>query len=200
LPASAQFKRPPELLYAANERPPAATLAVLTLQHTITALTFIAYVLAAARLGDLDTAATQTLITAAVLTMAVATLLQAWGGKLGAGLQLVHIPSPYMLLIYGALLGQYGLGGLLLAGLISGATAIVTSFALPYLRTLLPPVVAGVVACMGGIGLIQPALQQMSGLAAGGAVQPASLLIGATTLIIIVGLSIWGGKRAKLFA
>lgn len=200
LPATAKFKRPPELLYATNERPPAATLAVLTLQHTITALTFIAYVLAAARLGGLDTAATQTLVTAAILTMAIATLLQAWGGGLGAGLQLVHIPSPYMLLIYGALLGQYGVGGLLLAGLVSGITAIVTSFALPYLRTLLPPVVAGVIACMGGIGLIQPALQQISGLTVGGVVQPADLLVGATTLVIIIGLSIWGGERTKLFA
>ncbi len=56
LPALPRFQRPPELLYAADERPPLPTLAGLALQHVATALALVAYVLAAAKIGKLDAA------------------------------------------------------------------------------------------------------------------------------------------------
>ena len=57
-------KRPPELLYAGDERPPATTLLALALQHAITALAFIVYAIAAARMGQLNPTQVQTLVTA----------------------------------------------------------------------------------------------------------------------------------------
>lgn len=60
LPLSPSRRRPADLLYAADERPPAFALLLLGLQHAVTAMAFIAYVLVAARLANLDQTATQT--------------------------------------------------------------------------------------------------------------------------------------------
>src|SRR5699024_4275967 len=118
----------------------------------------------------------------------------------GAGMLIVHIPNPFLLVLYGMLLAQYGLGGAVLAGLVSGITALLCGALAPYLRTLLPPIVAGIVACIGGLALIQPALEHVSGLAGGGTLQPANLLVCTLTLAVIIGLSIWGNRYCKLFA
>ncbi len=93
LPPLPRFKRPPELLYSADERPPMPTLAGLVLQHVATALALIAYVLAAARIGQLDAATTQAMVTASILDMAVTTFLQSWGGRLGSGMLMIHMPD-----------------------------------------------------------------------------------------------------------
>lgn len=200
LPALPRFKRPPELLYAVDERPPAATLASLALQHVATALTLIAYVLAAAKIGHLDAATTQAMVTATILGMAASTFLQAWGGRLGSGMLLVHIPDPLLVALSGMLAAQYGLGGLVLVGLINGAVALGTGSLMPYLRTILPPTVAGIIVCVAGLSLIEPALRHVTGLAESGGLDGADILIGAATLATIVGLSIWGSQRGKLAA
>jgi len=200
LPALPVFKRPRELLYASGERPPAATLAGLALQHLATALALIAYVLAAARIGGLDAEQTQAMITATILGMAISTFLQSWGGRLGSGMLLIHMPDPLLVVLSGMLAGQYGLGGLVLVGVVNGIVAMGAGSLVPHLRSLLPPTVAGIVVCVAGLSLIAPALHHVSGLSDGGRLDRANLLIGAATLAVIMGLSIWGGQRARLFA
>src|SRR3546814_20805611 len=81
LPATPSFKRPKDLVYASDEKPPGLTLFTLSVQHIATALALIAYVLAAAQIGGLDIESTQSLVTATLLSMAVSTFLQSWGGK-----------------------------------------------------------------------------------------------------------------------
>ncbi|HET8596514.1 MAG TPA: solute carrier family 23 protein [Castellaniella sp.] len=200
LPALPAFKRPRELLYASDERPPAPTLAGLALQHLATALALIAYVLAAARIGGLDAEQTQTMITATILGMAVSTFLQSWGGRLGSGMLLIHMPDPLLVVLSGMLAGQYGLGGLVMVGVVNGIVAMGAGWLVPHLRSLLPPTVAGIVVCVAGLSLIAPALHHVSGLSDGGRLDRGNLLIGAATLAVIMGLSIWGSQRAKLFA
>ncbi len=200
LPPVPRFKRPPELLYASNERPPTGTLTGLALQHVATALALIAYVLAAAKIGKLDSASTQAMITASVLGMALSTFLQSWGGRTGSGMLLVHMPDPLLVVLSGMLVGQYGLGGLVLAGLVNGAVALMAGSIVPHLRSLLPPTVAGVVVCVGGLSLIEPALQHISGLSDSAQLDYGDLLSGTATLAVIMSLSIWGSQRGKLFA
>ena len=66
-------KRPRDLAYASMEKPPLATLAILAVQHAATALALIAYVLAAAHIGGLDSESTRKLISASIIGMALAT-------------------------------------------------------------------------------------------------------------------------------
>src|SRR5690606_6163263 len=111
------FKRPHDLVFAANDKPPAYALSGLALQHCATALALIAYVLAAARIGGLDAESTRSMVTASILGMAMATFLQSWGGRLGSGMLLVYMPDPLLVVIYGGIAAEYGIGVLVLVGL-----------------------------------------------------------------------------------
>ncbi len=195
-----RFRRPPDLVYAADERPPHLPLAGLAAQHAATALALIAYVLAAAKIGGLDLEATRSMVTASILGMALATFFQAWGGRLGSGLTLVHMPDPLLVLTSGLVASQYGAGGLVMVGLVNSLIALGASQLVPRLRAVLPPTVAGVVICVAGLSLTQPALVQTTGLDAAGMPDGVSTLIGFGTLAVIISLSIWGNKRAKLLA
>lgn len=64
------------------------------MQHAATAMAFIAYVLATARVAGLERADTQTLVSLTLLAMALATALQAWGGRWGAGCCWCICPTP----------------------------------------------------------------------------------------------------------
>lgn len=192
-------KRPRDLAYASMERPPLPTLAILALQHTATALALIAYVLAAAHLGGLDAHATQELLSAAIIGMAISTALQAIGGRTGSGTMLVHIPDPLLVALSGLVCAEYGVGGMVAVCIVNGLAGVLGSFIVPRLRTILPPTVAGVVVCVGGISLVEPALVHTTGLH-DGRVNGTDVLLGGVTLLIIMGLSIWGNRTVKLFA
>src|SRR5690554_5425739 len=105
-------KRPRDLAYASTELPPPPTLAVLAVQHVATALALIAYALAAAHIGGLDAEGTRKLISATIIGMAIATGLQAWGGRTGSGTMLVHMPDPLLVALSGLVCAEYGLGGM----------------------------------------------------------------------------------------
>ncbi len=192
-------RRPADLTFAADERPPPASLLALGLQHAATALALIAYVLAAARMAELSQADTRSFVTATILAMAVATLLQAWGGRLGSGVLLVHIPNPLMPVFAAAIAARYGLGSMVAVGLVTVVVAIVVSRIMPRLRPLFPPPVVGVVICMGGLSLVAEAMRHSFGLDAQFAIDPVSLLISGSAFAVIVAFSVWGNRRLKLF-
>lgn len=200
LPALPPVKRPPDLVYAASEKPPNLPLVGLALQHAATALALIAYVLATAKISGLDGDATRSMITATIIGMALATFFQSWGGRLGSGALLVHMPDPLLVMISGLVAAQYGMGGMVAVGLVNGAMSLSASYLVPRLRSLLPPTVAGVVVCVAGLSFIAPALTHATGLDNPGPLHLGDALIGGVTLLVIVSLSIWGSRRAKLFA
>ncbi len=200
LPASPSARRPVDLAYAAVEKPPGIALIGLALQHAATALALIAYVLATAKISGLSGDATRSMVTATIMGMALATFLQSWGGRLGSGTLLVHIPDPLLVVLSGMVAAQYGVGGLVAVGLVNGIMALGASYLFPRLRSILPPTVAGVVICVAGLSLIAPALTHTAGLSQSGTLNPHDALIGITSLLVIMALSIWGSKRVKLFA
>lgn len=199
LSATAPRRRVPDLVYAASERPPPAALVVLAVQHAGTAIAFVAYVLVVAALAGLGRSATQSLVTMTLLGMALATALQAWGGRTGSGTLLVHIPSPFMIGLMVPLLAAHGVGGSAGLALVYGATALAMAPLMRHLRPLFPPPVVGVVICMGGVALVAPSVRQALAVAPGHW-QPdgASALIAAVTLGGIVVLSVWGGRLRLL--
>ena len=199
LPFTRARRKPSDLVYGSSDRPPGAALLALGGQHAVMAIALSTYALAAANLGGLSMAQTQTFLTCSILGMAIVTFLQAWGGRFGAGALLVHIPDPVMLPFIALILAQYGLGGMLVLGLAAGLPALGLSRLIPHLRALFPPPVLGVIVCMGGFSLIEGASRQSLGLDGSFAIDPYSALIAATTLLVIVVLSVWGNSRLKLF-
>jgi len=200
LPPLPPQKRPADLVYAAPDLPPSGALLGLGMQHAATALALIAYVLVAAHMAQLPLAATNSLVTATVLGMALATLLQAWGGRVGAGALIVHIPDPVIIMTAAAILVHYGPGGLVAAGLVNGLVGFFVAQVLPRLRALFPPTVAGVVVCLTGLSLVTPALEHSTGMGDGGPLDLHAVLITTVALAVVVGMSVWGTRRMKLFA
>lgn len=199
LPPSAPVgRRAPDLTYSSEERPPAGQLAILGLQHTATCLTLVTYVLAACAIGQLSIEETQNMVAATILTMALCTALQAWGGRLGGALLIVHIPSPVLLSLIGLVAARYGPGGMVGVALTTAACALGTGLVLPRLRTLFPPAVAGVVLCIGGLTLVGSAMQHAFGLDASGAPNLVSAAVSMTTLATIAICSVWGSRMLKL--
>lgn len=199
-PRSPVLRRPPDLLYAADEKVPGVALGSLALQHMATALALIAYVLAAAKIGNLDAETTRSMVTATIIGMAISTFLQSWGGRFGAGALLVHIPDPLLVIIVGLVVAEFGLGGLFLLGVINGVIAISAGYIIPRLRGVFPPAVAGIVICVAGLSLIAPALRHTTDMNSSGVINLMDTLIGMITLGVIVVMSIWGSQRTKLFA
>lgn len=201
LPPIAPSKRPPDLAYAANEMPPRFALVGLALQHAATALALIAYVLASAKISGLSGDVTRSMVTATIIGMALATFFQSWGGRLGSGTLLIHIPDPLLVVLSGMVAAQYGIGGLVAVGLVNGTMALGASYFVPRLRAVLPPTVAGVVICIAGLSLTASALSHTTGLGpTARLVNAGDALVGGSTLLVIMALSIWGTRRTKLFA
>jgi len=198
LPPSPPRRRPAELIYAADERLPPAALLTLGLQHVATALALTAYVLAASRIAGLSAPDTHSFLAVTLLAMAACTGLQAWGGRLGAGALLVHIPSPVMITFVAAVLTQYGTSGMAALTMTSGIAALLIAPLLIRLRPLFPPTVAGVVVCVAGVSLIGSSVHHALGLDEQLAIRPASLLVSGVALTCIVAFSVWGGRRLRL--
>ncbi len=200
LPASPPYRRPADLSYGADDRPPWTGLLGLAVQHGTTALALIAYVLAMAQLAGLTIEQTRHLVAASVLGMALATGLQAWGGRTGAGQLIVHIPDPTQLTVMAALASQFGAGALVIGALVHGGVGLLVAQCIPRLRALLPPTISGIVAMMGGFMLAAPGIAHLSGATSVNAPSAPALLVGCVTLATVVALSVWGSQRTRLYA
>lgn len=208
LPPSKPVRRPFELIYAADECPPRGALGLLALQHAATVLALIAHVLAAAKIAGLSLPQTHSIVAMTLLGMAMGTALQAWGGRWGSGTLLVFQPDPMMITVAGAAIASYGLGSLVQVSLIAAGVTLCVGPLMRHLRALFPPTVVGTVVCMGGLGLVEPAMRNALGIheaTAGAAtglqtlqIDGISALISGATLASIVVLSVWGGRRFKL--
>lgn len=200
LPSSRPRRRPQELSYSADERPATPTLLALGFQHAAMALGLSAYVLVAAKGAGLNIDDTRSLLAVSIIGMAFATALQAWGGRLGVGALIVHIPSPFVLPLAIPILAGAGVGGMVVITLVSGVVALVVSRFANHLRSLFPPIVTGLVVLMGGLSMVKAAFVHTMGVDQNLTIDGDSVAISVVTFGLIVALSIWGGRRAKLFA
>lgn len=193
-------QRPPDLSYAADERPPLAAVLSLATQHAIMALSLSAYVLIACRAAGVGADATRLILSGTVLAMALATLLQAIGRGVGSGSLIVHIPDPFYIGIISGAMKVAGPSALVMIGLTSGVVQLFVARAMPYLRAVFPSQVAGVVVLVAGLSLVEYALEGGLGLDHASAVQLPEFLIFLVTFCGIAALSVWGSRTLKLFA
>ena len=198
LPPAAARRRPADWLFSADDRVPAGALWLLVGQHAATAMAFVTYVLATAQIAGLDRQGTQSMVAMSLLGMALATGLQAWGGRLGSGLLLMHMPNPFVITVVAALVVAHGPGGVAVATLVYGITALLVGPLVQRMRAFFPPAVVGTVVCIGGMGLVEPAMRHSLGVDAQWHINPVSVVIAAATLGCIVVLSVWGGRRSRL--
>jgi xanthine/uracil permease len=200
LPASGPRRRPFDLGFWADERPPAGPLALLGVQHAATSMAFVVYVLAAAQIAGLPAHQIQSIVAFTLIGVALCCALQAWGGRLGYGDLLVNIPNPFMVsVVAGAMLAQ-GAGAIVAVSVLTGIVALCVAPLMSRLRTAFPPAVAGTVICLGGLALAEPAIRHSFGFGEARQVDPDNALVSLSALAVIVALSIWGGRKLRLLA
>lgn len=192
-------RRPPGLAYGADERPPAMAIGILAGQHAAMALALVAYVVVAASLAGLSTDEVRTLVAGSIICMGAGTILQAVGGRYGAGALMVHIPSPVHISIAAVALKAMGPVALFYVAFADGLSQLLVSRVLPKLRTLFPPVVAGIIVLLAGLGMVGHAAETSLGLAKHDGPTNEVFFTTLVTLATIVAFSIWGNAALRLF-
>lgn len=200
-PPETERVRPEALAYAVDETPPPAQLTILAVQHMALAMALMVYVLIAAQEIGLDAAGTRGLVATSVLVIGIATLIQTAPTRFGSGMLLVHIPSPIQLAAWTAIAKVGGAaqagGALVLAAFLQLGCARL----IPYLRSVIPAEVIGVVVMMLGLSLVPSGVTRLFGMSGPTlSVHPSHALAGLLTLTVIVGIAVWSRGRLRLFA
>jgi xanthine/uracil permease len=191
-------KRPYDLVHSVDEQPPAGALWLLAAQHAITVLASLVFVLAIASMAGLDAGGAHALVAVSLISMALCTALQAWGGRLGASALAVHQPDAFLITVAPAVIMAQGPGAVAGIALAAALVALVIAPLLPRLRAVFPPAVAGTVILMGGVTLIEPTMRQALGLDDAQRIDPVSALIAGSALACMVALPVWGKGRLRL--
>ncbi len=200
LPSAGRRRRPFDSIYAADERPPNGVLAMLAIQHVAITLPSLVFLTSFARLDGISSSAIQAMMSASLIGMALCTVFQAWGGRLGSGVFLVHSIDPIIIALATAAVATSGPGALASVTIIASLTALCIGPLLPKLRSLFPTTVVGTVICMVGMSLVGPAFTDAWDLNEHMQVDWTSVIISSTALATMVGLSVWGGRKIQLIA
>lgn len=194
-------KKPANLIYGVDDRPPLGIVLLQGLQHVfIMTVYFIFPVITIHALGGTaDQAAT--MIKMSMIAMGITTILQALRqGPLGSGYLAPSGNGPAYL---PATLLAAKTGGIsLICGMtiIGGVLEALFSRIVGRLRALFPPEVAGLVVTMVGIELIPLGLERFFGLGLGEAgVNRNDFLVALITYVCMVGFSTWGKGKLRLY-
>lgn len=194
-------RKPSNILYSVDEKPPVGTLIILGIQHASLALLFLVYPLVAAVEAGLSFDDTQIFITSCIIFMGLATLVECLP-RPGAGMLLVQIPNMAHLPL--AVQSLAAGGPALYAGmsLIAAVSQLTLSRFLGALRAVFPPEICGVAVTMLGVALAEPALRRVFGLSAEGghAIDLRYPMVSLVALVIIILLAVFSRGLLRLFA
>ncbi|QYJ03059.1 purine permease [Nocardioides panacisoli] len=153
------------LRYGPDDRPPLRTAVPLGLQHVMVmmASNVTIPVILASAIGS-SPEDTAFLVQMALLVAGIATLIQTVGiGPVGARLPIVQGTSFGFLVVAIPLAQEYGLAAVFGGALFAGAVQITFGAVFTRIRHLFPPLVAGVVVLVIGIGLIPTGILLFAG-------------------------------------
>lgn len=193
--------RPPDLEYAADDRPPLPTVLLLGLQHTGIVATAFIFPILVARASNLETGAAAFFVSVSMLANGIATICQSVKHpEFGSGFLIPRVCGPNFVT---ASIMAIQAGGLpLLAGMtaISGLLQAGLSRIVHRLRVLFPVEVTGLVIMMLGVAVVPYALPNFFGMSnADASPSLAATTISAITLAITVGITVWCKGQIRLF-
>jgi NCS2 family nucleobase:cation symporter-2 len=195
-------RKPQNLLYGVDDRPPLSIVLVLAVQHVI----FLSFGLIVATL-ILRTLGASEEVTRNVLCMAmvasgVATILQALRkGPVGSGYLCTEGVDPTFVSLSITAGGQGGLPLVFGLTMLSGIVESALSRFLDRLRVLFPPEVTGVVLLMVGLNIVPLTALKFFGVSQ--AVEPIDskeLAVGIVALLVMVGTNIWSKGKLRLYS
>lgn len=196
--ASAKAKKPNSLIYAVDDKPPVALLALNGVQHVGLIAINLVYPLLVFRSIDTPVQLIADLLGLGMFVLAIATMLQAMRlGPVGSGYM---CPATFTATYFAPALLAAKAGGLpLLAGMTLCAGLIESALAplLNRLRAVFPSEISGLIILMVGISV---GVSGMRLVFAPDVAAPTTdeWLVGTLTLAIITGLNVWGSGVVRM--
>jgi xanthine permease XanP len=195
-------KKPANLIYGLDESPPLGTTLLLGLQHILALSSAFVYPVIVLQETGMLAAQAERMIHASMIVMGIATILQTLRhGRIGSGYLCLEQVGPAYVPV--SILAVKAGGLPLLAGmtLVSGLFGVVLSRLMGRLRPLLSAEVTGTIVMMVGLALIPVAVSRFLGIAeSGGVIDPLSVSIASITFFVMVGVTVWGSARLRLFS
>ncbi|MDD1710167.1 MAG: purine/pyrimidine permease, partial [Methanoregulaceae archaeon] len=193
--------RPPDLEYAADEKPPFPIIFLLGLQHTGIVATAFIFPILVARAAGIGAGAAAFFVSMSMLANGIATIFQAIKHKeFGSGFLIPRVAGPNY--VSASILALQAGGLPLLCGMtaVSGALQAALSRVVHRLRVLFPVEVTGLVIMMLGIAVIPYALPNFFGMSGPDSAPSAmATSISCITLAVTVGITVWGRGQLRLF-
>lgn len=195
-------KKPANLIYGLDESPPLGTTLLLGLQHILALSSAFVYPVIVLQETGMLAAQAERMIHASMIVMGIATILQTLRhGRTGSGYLCLEQVGPAYVPV--SILAVKAGGLPLLAGmtLVSGLFGVVLSRLMGRLRPLFSAEVTGTIVMMVGLALIPVAVSRFLGIAeSGGVIDPLSVSIASITFFVMVGVTVWGSARLRLFS
>ncbi|MEM7122134.1 MAG: solute carrier family 23 protein, partial [Pseudomonadota bacterium] len=194
------MKRPEDLIYAVDERPPPLTLAALGFQLAALLAVYLMLIVIVFRAAGASHETTISATSLGMIAIAVATMLQALRrGPIGSG----YLAPPVFSAIYlgpSVLAAESGgLPAVFAMTVFAGLIELVFARFLRRLRVVFPPAISGFIVVIVGIELGLVAMDHVLGIELLG--QPdyvAHLIVAGVTFGTILGLAVWGAGVARL--
>jgi len=194
-------KKPANLIYSVDEKPPLSTLLLLGLQHvSVLSVGWIFVVVIVTGIGGTSEQA-KSVIQISMIVSGIATILQArTKGPVGSGYLCPMSCGPAYI---AASISAGKVGGLPLvfgSVIVSGVFEALLSRVMQRLRTLFPPEVTGLVVSMVGIELIVLAAPRFLGFTgAGSSRNLLAIAVALLTLAAMVGPTVWSEGMLRLY-
>jgi xanthine permease XanP len=197
----AMMKKPPNLLYGVDEKPPLWVVLLLGVQHIgIIAIGLIFPVVVVQEMGG-GVADAARMVSISMIAAGIGVMAQAWGrGAVGSGYLCPQLCGPSFL---GASILAAKTGGL---SLVFGMTALVGLFEMAFsrlvrrLRVLFPAEVTGLIVMMVGISVTGLAVRMFFGAkAATPELREEEVFVAVATLAGMIGMNVWSRGRLRLF-
>lgn len=196
------YKRPSNLIYSLDEKPPLGLTGSLSLQHLVIGLMYLVYpVLLMNEIGA-DVMETQRMLAVALLTIGTATILQALPkGPVGSGFLAIQVTNPIMLPLSLEAAHEGGIGLVFGMLIVMGFAQVFFARIFNRLRAVFPPEVCGVVIAMLGFSMIGISVKRFAGFdGTMESIVPQNIAIAMMTLTIMFGLTIFFRGLLRLFA
>jgi xanthine permease XanP len=197
------MKKPSNILYGLNDRPPLFSNIFLGFQHVM--IIFISLIFPVVIIGELGNTISEhtarSFISLTMIAAGIITILQALKkGPLGSGYMCPSLAGPSY---YSASLMAVQTGGLSLLFGMTGFVGVLESVFSRFmhrLRFLFPPEVTGVVVTLVGITVIPLGINQFFGLSHTDTVSlPEEVVVAIICLVTMIALNVFTKGKLKLF-
>ncbi|MFM1885363.1 MAG: hypothetical protein RL026_520 [Pseudomonadota bacterium] len=192
---------PANLQFGLEDRPSPGSLLLLGLQHVVVNTSgWLVLVAVMTAIGS-DVRTVESLLRMGMVAVAFGTVLQVQRRfpSLGSGYLCPPVAGPAYASV--TVLAGQGAGLPAVFGMTALAGLAETAVArwLPRLRSAFPPEVVGTVMTMVGFSMLPFALPRLLGTTPGSAVNGTEFAIGAVTLVVMLGCSVWGRGAVRLY-